>query len=226
MKKMIFLFLFSMLFSCNKKEKFTVKISQNPKMIFNGTNIIDKNRNDSVVCYLNNKINIQKKSSFTKEFKLKPFLISNQNLKINKINIDKNRNQFSTYECLGLDILVSKDKIIGSPTTYNIEYKNNTTTTLIVEFKFKTEKDLLNAYTKYYNYTTFLRNLRRDKYQFRCCELFDEMFYYCVIKGNKLFFISDLYNYSFPEPKYNIESEVAKNNDIVMDNLYKTLNEK
>lgn len=223
MKKIFFLFLSSILFSCKKQEVFYANITQNPKLFFDGNSIIDKKRNDSIICDLNNIIALPKKYSFTEEFDLKSLLISNKILKINKIEVFKNRNQFSTYDCLNLDTFLSKDKIIENPITYNIEYKNIKTKTLIVEYEFKTEKDLLNAYKIYYNYCTFLRNLRRDKYQFRCCELFDEMFYYATIKGNKLYFISDLFNYTYSKPKYNIESDVFQNKDIVMDNVYKIL---
>jgi hypothetical protein len=225
MKKVIFLFLLSILFSCKKQEVFYANITQNPKLFFDGKSIIDKKRNDSIICDLNNKIALPKKYSFTEEFDLKSLLISNKILKINKIEVFKNRNQFSTYECLNLDTFLSKDKIIENPITYNIEYKNIKIKTLIVEYEFKTKKDLSNAYTIYYNYCTFLRNLRRDKYQFRCCELFDEMFYYTTIKGNKLYFISDLFNYTYSKPKYNIESDVFQNKDIIMDNVYKILDE-
>ena len=225
MKKVFFLFLLVILFSCKKQENFTTNISQNPKMIFDGKNIIDKKRNDSIICKLNNKIALPKKYSFTEKFDLKSFLISNKILKINKIDSFKNRNQFSTYDCLSLDEFLSKDKIIENPITYNIKYKNIKTTTLIVEYAFKTKKDLLNAYTIYYNYCKFLRNLKRDKYQFRCCELFDEMFYYTIIKGNKLYFISDLFNYTYSKPKYNIESDVFQNKDIIMEDVYKILEE-
>lgn len=225
MKNLFILFLLAILFSCKKQEVIYANITQNPKLFFDGKNIIDKNRNDSIICDLNKKNALPKKYSFTEEFDLKSLLISNKILKINKIEVFKNRNQFSTYQCLNLDKFLNKDKIIGNPITYNIEYKNIETTTLIVEYAFKTKKDLLNAYTIYCNYCTYLRNLRRDKYQFRCCELFDEMFYYTTIKGNKLYFISDLFNYTYSKPKYNIESDVFHNKDIIMDNVYKILDE-
>ena len=221
MKIIYFLLLSTLLFSCKKQEKST--LSQNPKMIFDGKNIIDINRNDSIICQLSKKINLPDKFNFTEGFNLKSFLISNKELKISKVSTYKNTNQFSINDCLNLNNLLHEDKIIDSPTTYNIEYKNHTTT-LIVEFSFRKEKDLINAYTIYSNYCTFLRNLRRDKYQFRCCELFDEMFYYCTIKGNKLYLISDLFNYSYTKPYYNVESNIKQNKDIIMDDIYFILN--
>ena len=51
------------------------------------------------------------------------------------------------------------------------------------------------------------------------------MFYYVSIKNNKLYLISDLYNYSFPKPYCNIESEVQQNKEIIIYDVFKLINE-
>lgn len=225
MKKIFFLFLLSILFSCKKQEVFYANITQNPKLFFDGKSIIDKKRNDSIICDLDQKVPYPINYKFDNSIDIKKELIKNKNLlNINKVNSNIN-NIESYYSCdCNIDVVLKKaekDKI-----SYNLLNKNGKISATILQYNFKTKSDLLYAFKILFNYTKFLRELRRDKYEFRCCETKLDNTYYTAINGNKLYLISSSYNFHYPAPNYNLESEIKQNKEIIIDDIFKLINEK
>jgi hypothetical protein len=225
MKKIFLIYCLLSVFSChNNKKADTEDVLINPNLVFDGSNLIDKNRNGRIICRLNKKVSLPKNYNFNDNVDLYTFLQKDKSLNIKNINILKNQVPFSLY-CDGLNNLLNADKLNSDTIIlYDITYNKIKTCTSIAEYSFIKESDLLQAFQIFYNYSVYLRNLRRDEYIFRCSELFDDMFYFVTIKGNKLYLISDAYHYHYPLPNYNVESEIKTNSDIVMDDVYMLIN--
>lgn len=225
MIKNIVLILFVALFiSCKKNERETIHIPATPKLFFDGKKIIDKKRKDSIICDLDRKVPFPINYTFDNSFDIKEELIKNKNLlNINKINSNNNIESYYSCDC-NIDVVLkkaSKDKV-----SYDLLNKNEKISATILQYNFNTKSDLLYAFKILFNYTKFLRELRRDKYEFRCCETKLDNTYYTAINGNKLYLISSSYNFHYPAPNYNLESEIIQNKEIIIDDIFKIINEK
>ena len=223
MKNLFVLFLLSLLFSCKKQEVFYANITQNPKLFFDGKSIIDKNRNDSIICDLNQKVPYPINYKFDETFDLQERIVKNKKkLKIEQIRKASKSENYYTCDC-SIDDVLKKANIDYK--SYDLFNKKEEIEATISEYIFKEKKDLHYAYKIIFNYTKFLRELRRDKYEFRCCDTKLDNTYYISLKGNKLYLISSSYNFHYYPPNYNIEGEVQQNKEIIMDDVFKLINE-
>jgi hypothetical protein len=225
MLKNTVLFLFVALFvSCKRNEREAIHIPATPKLFFDGKRIIDKKRNDSIICDLDQKVPYPINYKFDNSFDIKEELIKNKDLlKINKI---KSNNNIESYYSCGCNIDVVLKKALKYKVSYDLLNKNGEVSATILIYSFKTKSDLLYAFKTLFNYTKFLRELKRDKYEFRCCETKLDNTYYTAINGNKLYLISSSYNFHYPAPNYNLESEIKQNKEIIIDDVFKLINEK
>lgn len=224
MKKNIVLILFVALFiSCKKNEREIIHIPATPKLFFDGKKIIDKKRNDSIICDLDKKVLYPINYKFDNSFDIKEELIKNKNLlNINKVNSNNNIESYYSCDC-NIDVVLKK--ALNSKIAYDLLNKNGNISATILQYNFKTKSDLLYAFKILFNYTKFLRELKRDKYEFRCCETKLDNTYYIAINGNKLYLISSSYNFHYTAPNYNLESEIKQNKEIIIDDIYKLINE-
>lgn len=206
------------LISCKQNKKHT-NTGGSPKIVFDGSKLVDKNRNDSIICNLQKEAPLPKNYNYNDTFDLKTFLMKNQDgLQIKEIQHFENKNEITTCNC-GFDKILENKKT----NVFLISFKNIPTKVGVVEYSFNNEKDLLDTYTMFYNYTEFTRNLSRDKYEFRCCDPWEFQIYYTTIKGNKLFFIDDSSNLSFDNKNMNIQKQIRKDKNIKMDDIYEIL---
>jgi len=198
-----------------------------PDLYFDGRNLVDRNYfYNRVVCRLSKKVALPPNYNFNNNLDLYAFLKKNKSLNIKNIKIFESREDyFFLYVCEGLDKFLSKDKLNKAIIVYNVTYTTHKKiSTLIAEYSFKNEADLLKAFKIYYNYSAHLRNLRRDKYCFQCDVSHSDSYYFVTIYGNKLYLIGDSYNYHYPAPGNNIESEIEKDSNIMMDDVYELIN--
>ncbi|WP_294249378.1 hypothetical protein [uncultured Chryseobacterium sp.] len=217
--KNIFFAVLLIIISCKQNSLEKIRTKKNPNIFFNGKYLVDKNRRDSMIYDLKRKKLMPQNYIHNAIYDLKKSIEDAPNLQIKEIQEYPDKIGSSTCHC-DIDRILEKKRAI----IYTISYKNTKAITDITEYSFANQQQLMEAYNLFYNYAEFLRNLSRDKYEFRCCDLWENQIYFVAVKGNKLYFIRDDYNFfSFNNENNTIQKQISKDKNIMMDDIYRII---